>query len=163
MPSAEVQKLMRDPQGSRLLVQHLSARPKERGPGHPGVVELSWTWRPLGLALDPQAKRQEALLTAVLPKFVRLACHEQASAVLLELMEGADAQLGQSFSKVCRDAVLKLARDKFGCRVLQRVLEVAPGSVQRELAFELEGEVFSCSRHMHANFVLQKCAWLSQA
>eukprot|EP00435_Cladocopium_sp_Y103_P005900 s857_g1.t3 len=133
MPSAEVQKMMRDPQGSRLLVQHLSVKPKE------------------------------ALLGAVLQKFVRLACHEHASAVLLELMEGADEQLGNTFSKVCRDAVLKLARDKFGCRVLQRVLEVAPRNVQKDLAFELEGEVFSCSRHMHANFVLQKCVQLLPA
>lgn len=133
MPSAEVQKMMRDPQGSRLLVQHLSVKPKE------------------------------ALLGAVLQKFVRLACHEHASAVLLELMEGADEQLGNTFGKVSRDAVLKLARDKFGCRVLQRVLEVAPRAVQKDLAFELEGEVFSCSRHMHANFVLQKCVQLLPA
>ncbi|CAL1147577.1 unnamed protein product [Cladocopium goreaui] len=132
MPSAEVQKMMRDPQGSRLLVQHLSVKPKE------------------------------ALLGAVLQKFVRLACHEHASAVLLELMEGADEQLGNTFSKVCRDAVLKLARDKFGCRVLQRVLvqkkkvmlfhdyrQVAPRGVQKDLAFELEGGM-RCGDHAMA-------------
>jgi len=133
MPTVEVQKMMRDPQGSRLLVQHLSARPKE------------------------------ALLSAAFSKFVRLACHEHASAVLLELLEGADEQLGIGVTKLCRNAVLKLARDKFGCRVLQRVLEVAQRDVQKELALELEGEVFSCSRHMHANFVLQKCVQLLPA
>lgn len=133
MPTVEVQKMMRDPQGSRLLVQHLSAQPKE------------------------------ALLRAAFSKFVRLACHEHASAVLLELLEGADEQLGIEVTKLCRNAVLKLARDKFGCRVLQRVLQVAERDVQKELALELEGEVFSCSRHMHANFVLQKCVQLLPA
>eukprot|EP00913_Durusdinium_trenchii_P004113 g3812.t1 len=124
---------MRDQQGSRLLVQHLSAQSKE------------------------------ALLNAALPRLVRLSCHEHASAVLLELLEGGDERLGVELAKQCQNAVLKLARDKFGCRILQRVLEVSNREVQRQLAIEIEGEVFACSRHMHANFVLQKCVQLLPA
>lgn len=133
LPAAEVQRLMRDQQGSRLLVQHLSAQSKE------------------------------ALLNAALPRLVRLSCHEHASAVLLELLEGGDERLGVELAKQCQNAVLKLARDKFGCRILQRVLEVSNREVQRQLAIEIEGEVFACSRHMHANFVLQKCVQLLPA
>jgi len=127
---------MRDRQGSGLLVRHLAANPQDK----------------------------ELVLQLVMPRLVRLACHEQASLVLTRILEeGVKETMLVEMASRCDKSVPKLARDKFGCRILQQIFEVSPREVQRQLAQELSGEVLACSRHMHANFVLQKCVELLPA
>lgn len=77
--------------------------------------------------------------------------------VLLHLLNSARPQQKQVLVEQLFRHFTPLVYDLWGCRVLQRVLEVATRDQQVLLADGLRGQVLRCSEHQHANFVVQKC------
>ena len=46
---------------------------------------------------------------------------------------------------------------RFGCRVVQKALEVLGDKHRQELCAELEGHVMTCVKDENGNHVIQKC------
>lgn len=53
--------------------------------------------------------------------------------------------------------VLTLSVQMYGCRVIQKALEVVEVDQQAKLVKELEGNVMKCVRDQNGNHVIQKC------
>ena len=53
--------------------------------------------------------------------------------------------------------VLPLSLQMYGCRVIQKALEVVEVDQQAELVGELDGHVMRCVRDQNGNHVVQKC------
>ena len=52
--------------------------------------------------------------------------------------------------------VLALSLQMYGCRVIQKALEVLPLEQQRLVVRELQGQVMRCVRDQNGNHVIQK-------
>jgi pumilio RNA-binding family len=53
--------------------------------------------------------------------------------------------------------VLVLSLQMYGCRVIQKALEVVDVVLQTQLVSELDGHVMRCVRDQNGNHVIQKC------
>jgi pumilio RNA-binding family len=53
--------------------------------------------------------------------------------------------------------VLVLSLQMYGCRVIQKALEVVDVDQQTQLVSELDGHVMRCVRDQNGNHVIQKC------
>ena len=56
-----------------------------------------------------------------------------------------------------RGNVLGLALQMYGCRVVQKVIEVLRGAEQAAIAAELHSHVMRCVLDQNGNHVIQKC------
>eukprot|EP00439_Symbiodinium_sp_Y106_P063475 s3835_g9.t2 len=118
--------------------------------GAEGMVQCLASASSLGLAVA---------VAAVLPELPDLACDAHASKVLIALLEHCRdvSQYRVRLVQRLRGHLLKLTKDKTGCVVLQRMLDIAAVELQSCLPLELRGKVLACSQHLHGNFVLQRC------
>ncbi|CAE7532033.1 pum [Symbiodinium necroappetens] len=118
--------------------------------GSEGMVQCLASASALGLAVA---------VAAVLPELPDLACDVHASKVLIALLEHCRdvSQYRVRLVQRLRGHLLKLTKDKTGCVVMQRMLDVAAVELQSCLPLELRGKVLACSQHLHGNFVLQRC------
>ncbi|CAE7430010.1 APUM5 [Symbiodinium sp. CCMP2592] len=118
--------------------------------GAEGMVQCLASASSLGLAVA---------VAAVLPELPELACDAHASKVLIALLEHCRdvSQYRVRLVQRLRGHLLKLTKDKTGCVVMQRMLDVAAVELQSCLPLELRGKVLACSQHLHGNFVLQRC------
>mmetsp|Transcript_26639 Transcript_26639/g.50049 ORF Transcript_26639/g.50049 Transcript_26639/m.50049 type:complete len:438 (+) Transcript_26639:2-1315(+) len=136
MDVACVTKLARSPEGAEVVTKFLSANP---------------------LALP-------GLVSALLPEIPSLASHPYGAGVVSELFCQSQAfQHGlavQTLSNCLQGSLLRLTKDRFGCRVIQAALREASVDFQSAFLSELKGQVLGLCQHLHANFVLQKCVEL---
>lgn len=56
-----------------------------------------------------------------------------------------------------RDQVVNLSLHHYGCRVIQKFLEVLPQEAKSAIAYELDGHVMKCVQDQNGNHVVQKC------
>ena len=101
------------------------------------------------------------LVSALLPEVPSLASHPYGAGVISELFcHCQDLKLGpavNALSSCLKGSLLRLTKDRFGCRVVQAALREALPEFQQSFTSELKGQVLCLSLHLHANFVLQKC------
>ena len=106
------------------------------------------------------------LVSALLPEVPCLASHPYGAGVVSELFcHCQDLKLGPSviaLSNCLKGSLLRLTKDRFGCRVIQAALREALPEFQQAFISELKGQVLSLCQHLHANFVLQKCIELME-
>lgn len=96
----------------------------------------------------------------VLPEMPALACDANAHTMLLKLFDVCGPELRSELARTFKGSMLKLSRDRHGCRIVQSGLEGVPLELQEELTSEIRTKVLFCTKHLHANFVLQKCVQL---
>jgi pumilio RNA-binding family len=67
--------------------------------------------------------------------------------------------------RVCRSVIadmvmkdmLTLTMQMYGCRVVQKALEVLPQYMVRDMVLQLDGHVVACVEDQNGNHVIQKC------
>jgi len=62
----------------------------------------------------------------------------------------------EALAGVIQGHVLALSLQMYGCRVIQKALEVLPLEQQRLVVRELQGQVMRCVRDQNGNHVIQK-------
>jgi len=62
----------------------------------------------------------------------------------------------EALAGVVQGHVLALSLQMYGCRVIQKALEVLPLEQQRLVVRELQGQVMRCVRDQNGNHVIQK-------
>jgi len=62
----------------------------------------------------------------------------------------------EALAGVIQGHVLVLSLQMYGCRVIQKALEVLPVEQQRLVVRELQGQVMRCVRDQNGNHVIQK-------
>ena len=62
----------------------------------------------------------------------------------------------EALADVIQGHVLALSLQMYGCRVIQKALEVLPLEQQRLVVRELQGQVMRCVRDQNGNHVIQK-------
>ena len=101
------------------------------------------------------------LVSALLPEVACLASHPYGAGVVSELLcHCQDLKLSsavKALSSCLKGSLVRLTKDRFGCRVVQAALREAMPEFQQCFVSELQGQVLSLCQHLHANFVLQKC------
>ena len=65
-------------------------------------------------------------------------------------------ELLEALAGVIQSHVLPLSLQMYGCRVIQKALEVLPLEQQRIIVKELQGQVMRCVRDQNGNHVIQK-------
>ncbi|CAE7429994.1 ADL1 [Symbiodinium sp. CCMP2592] len=100
------------------------------------------------------------LVSALLPEVACLASHPYGAGVVSELFcHCQDLKLSSAvnaLSSCLKGSLVRLTKDRFGCRVVQAALREAMPEFQQCFVSELQGQVLSLCQHLHANFVLQK-------
>ncbi|CAJ1400139.1 unnamed protein product [Effrenium voratum] len=110
------------------------------------------------LASSPMA--MPLAVTALLPELPYLASHPHGAVVVSDLFTAArltkDTRRVAMMSQRLQGSLLRLTKDRFGCRVMQAALQEASPEFLQAFASELKGKAVALSQHLHANFVLQK-------
>ena len=108
------------------------------------------------LATDPSAPALVA--TSLLPELPYLASHPHGSGVVCDLFAACRrcSESTNAMTRRLQGSLLRLTKDRWGCRVMQSALEDASSEFQQALAHELQGKALKLCQHLHANFVLQK-------
>lgn len=111
------------------------------------------------LAADPSST--SFVVTSLLPDLPFLASHPHGAGVISDLFDACrrspDAATAiPAMTRRLQGSLLRLTRDRWGCRVMQAALEEASPDFQQAFANELQGKALKLCQHLHANFVLQK-------
>lgn len=99
-----------------------------------------------------------AIFNAVLPVVQKLSIDQFGNFVVQILLEQASetSQREQMAEKLKTEAV-ELANDKFGCRVIQKALDVMNPELQMRVIADIKDTVLNCIKSMHGNHVIQQC------
>jgi len=102
------------------------------------------------------------VVTSLLPDLPFLASHPHGAGVISDLFDACrkspdrGATTIPAMTRRLQGSLLRLTRDRWGCRVMQAALEEASLEFQQAFANELQGKALKLCQHLHANFVLQK-------
>lgn len=102
------------------------------------------------------------VVTSLLPDLPFLASHPHGAGVISDLFDACRKSPDRSATTIpamtrrLQGSLLRLTRDRWGCRVMQAALEEASLEFQQAFANELQGKALKLCQHLHANFVLQK-------
>lgn len=112
--------------------------------------------------LAADASATPFVVTSLLPDLPFLASHPHGAGVISDLFEACrrapdhGASTIPAMTQRLQGSLLRLTRDRWGCRVMQAALEDAAPDFQQAFANELQGKALKLCQHLHANFVLQK-------
>eukprot|EP00435_Cladocopium_sp_Y103_P028076 s483_g7.t1 len=112
--------------------------------------------------LAADASATPFVVTSLLPDLPFLASHPHGAGVISDLFEACrrapdrGAATIPAMTRRLQGSLLRLTRDRWGCRVMQAALEDAAPDFQQAFANELQGKALKLCQHLHANFVLQK-------
>jgi len=112
--------------------------------------------------LAADASATPLVVTSLLPDLPFLASHPHGAGVISDLFEACRRAPDHGASTIpastrrLQGSLLRLTRDRWGCRVMQAALEDAAPDFQQAFANELQGKALKLCQHLHANFVLQK-------
>lgn len=93
---------------------------------------------------------------ALLPEVAEVACDPVRHSMLLQALDAGSVEERRALVERLAGSVVRLSKDKCGCRVIQKAVEVAPHDLQLAVAFELKDRIVECTEHMHGNFVIQQ-------
>lgn len=99
----------------------------------------------------------DKIYDAVLSSTVMLSSDLHASSVMLKLFERVTQEQAKAMAIKLKGDIFNLSTHRYGCRIVQKVIEVLPESLQVELTSELVGRVIECVEDMHGNHVMQMC------
>eukprot|EP00450_Noctiluca_scintillans_P001084 CAMPEP_0194497964 /NCGR_PEP_ID=MMETSP0253-20130528/14740_1 /TAXON_ID=2966 /ORGANISM="Noctiluca scintillans" /LENGTH=440 /DNA_ID=CAMNT_0039339531 /DNA_START=24 /DNA_END=1346 /DNA_ORIENTATION=- len=94
-----------------------------------------------------------AMVQAALPIVHSLATHAFGRLLLDAFLDG-NLELRGRIVEVLAPESVALSRDKHGCRVVQKALQVGP---RESLLMSLQQGASECITHIHANHVIQNC------
>ncbi|KAL0045822.1 hypothetical protein WJX82_005732 [Trebouxia sp. C0006] len=111
-----------------------------------------------------------SLMQDVFGNYVIQKCFEHGSKEVLEALAGViqgqqhgpcpgpvpSMEVLEALAGVIQGHVLALSLQMYGCRVIQKALEVLPLEQQRLVVRELQGQVMRCVRDQNGNHVIQK-------
>lgn len=97
---------------------------------------------------------REALLNAVLPVLEQFSCHPLAHVVVTTLLVTSSSMHFRQIAQRLSREVVWLAKDDYGCRVIQQALLRKEGA--ELLVAPLSAHIEVCSRHPCGNFVIQR-------
>jgi len=116
--------------------------------------------RDLGTAKGRMSAEVEGQVKPVAAGFgsdvASVACDPERQGALLSWLDTASVAEQQVFMKRLFGSILRMSLDRHGCRVVQKIVELAPQSLRALLVSELKGHIVYCTEHMHGNFVIQK-------
>ncbi|CAN1257430.1 Pumilio homolog 1 [Linum perenne] len=97
-----------------------------------------------------------SLMTDVFGNYViQKVCNK--SIKLLEFFEHGSAPQIRELAEQLTGHVLTLSLQMYGCRVIQKAIEVVKLDQQTQMVKELEGHIMRCVRDQNGNHVIQKC------
>jgi hypothetical protein len=104
---------------------------------------------------NARAKAKASSVISEAPVFEALLVTEEEKRELMQQLEVGGVKKCKAIADL-HGAVLRLSLEPYGCRVVQRALEVANKAEKEDLACELQDHVRLAIASPHANFVLQK-------
>eukprot|EP00913_Durusdinium_trenchii_P004035 g3737.t1 len=112
--------------------------------------------------LATDASAPPLVVTSLLPELPYLASHPNGAGVISDLFVACRKARDHGSTTIpamtrrLQGSLLRLTKDRWGCRVMQAALEEASPEFQQAFASELQGKALKLCQHLHANFVLQK-------
>ncbi|KAI8544847.1 hypothetical protein RHMOL_Rhmol08G0326800 [Rhododendron molle] len=80
-----------------------------------------------------------------------------ASKLMTDFFEHGSCEQRKELADQLSGQILPLSLQMYGCRVIQKALEVIELDQKTQLVHELDGHVMKCVRDQNANHVIQKC------
>lgn len=97
-----------------------------------------------------------AMVVLALPQVRSLSYHALGHYVVVRLLELGSREQRTAITQQLLGSVHLLCKDRFGCRVLQKAVEMVPSDMQLQLAGEIKSRVIDCVEDSYGNFVVQK-------
>eukprot|EP01064_Diplonema_japonicum_P025462 TRINITY_DN36892_c0_g1_i1.p1 TRINITY_DN36892_c0_g1~~TRINITY_DN36892_c0_g1_i1.p1 ORF type:complete len:657 (+),score=101.07 TRINITY_DN36892_c0_g1_i1:152-1972(+) len=99
----------------------------------------------------------DAIFVELLPEALHLMTDVFGNYVIQKLLEfGQDTHRAQLVG-VMKNCVVDLTKQTYGCRVVQKALDLVPHELQQVVLSELQGHVPECVVDQNGNHVIQKC------
>jgi len=101
-----------------------------------------------------------SIFHAILPVVRQLAYDQFGNFVVQKLLENSDEDQREALSQELSIDAMKTCNEKYGCRVMQKAIEVLDAEMQTKVVSTIKASpenVMTCIKSMHGNHVIQVC------